>query len=364
MAYKKLPDGRWIVYYWTRKPGSGRKHMREYFGRGPQGEAAARKRNDELALRRTSPTRTKTGPAFAELAKAYLAGRGLNANSHINAVIRLESWILPLIGHRVATHLDDNDMDGFVAALRGAGLTNSSIRRYLTDIKAILTWATKRRPPMIAFNPVRDYRKPDADDAIIMPPSAAEIAAILEAVAKPNQEHLRRFVGLCCNLGARPGHAEILTLTWRQVSWSACSVRVISAQKGGPRSRQVPIREDFQQVLRAWWDDDRARYGKDKAEALSIVHYFGRPVHSIKKAWSSAKQSAGIRRRLRPYDLRHWYVTNALERGADPKALSEIVGSRPETLQRHYQHVTRKLHRETVNLMPEINLQRMAKRKG
>jgi hypothetical protein len=53
-------------------------------------------------------------------------------------------------------------------------------------------------------------------------------------------------------------------------------------------------------------------------------------------------------RHLRMYDFRHRFVTNALEEGADMKALSEVVGSRPETLMRFYQHVARAVHRQTV----------------
>ena len=71
--------------------------------------------------------------------------------------------------------------------------------------------------------------------------------------------------------------------------------------------------------------------------------------------WEGAMRRAGITRRIRPYDLRHNFVTKALEAGADPKALAEIVGSRPETLIRHYQHVTKKLHRETVAKIPALN---------
>lgn len=145
----------------------------------------------------------------------------MNANSRRNVTIRIEINILPIIGHRPAMRLDDSDMDTFVEKMRDESLTNSSIRRYPTDIKAILNRVAIHRPPMIAFNPIRDYKAPQADDAIIIPPSAEEMAAILEAISKPNQQHLRRFVSLCCNPGARPGSAEILSILWRNVSWSS-----------------------------------------------------------------------------------------------------------------------------------------------
>jgi len=58
---------------------------------------------------------------------------------------------------------------------------------------------------------------------------------------------------------------------------------------------------------------------------------------------------AGITRRLRPYDLMHYFITKAMEKGGDIKALSEVVESKPETIMRHYQHVTTALYRKTVS---------------
>ena len=84
------------------------------------------------------------------------------------------------------------------------------------------------------------------------------------------------------------------------------------------------------------------------------MHYHGRPITKIQTSWEGALARAGITRRIRPYDLRHNFITQALEEGADVKALSEIVGSAPETIMRHYQHVTRKLHRKTIAKIPPL----------
>jgi site-specific recombinase XerD len=75
-------------------------------------------------------------------------------------------------------------------------------------------------------------------------------------------------------------------------------------------------------------------------------------VNKIATAWASTLERARITRRLRPYDLRHLFVTRAIERGAALKPLAEIVGSRPETLMRFYQHVSAAAHRQTINLIP------------
>lgn len=74
MAVSQLKDGRWIVYYrkGTNPDDPGR--SREYFPRGVEGEAAARKRNDDLGLGRYKRRTPKMpSPLFSELANAYLA---------------------------------------------------------------------------------------------------------------------------------------------------------------------------------------------------------------------------------------------------------------------------------------------------
>jgi len=83
----------------------------------------------------------------------------------------------------------------------------------------------------------------------------------------------------------------------------------------------------------------------------------------IQTSWKNALTRAGITRRLRPYDLRHNFITQALQAEADIKSLAEIVGSRPDTIMRHYQHVSRALHKKTVAKIPPLGI-RIPKKKG
>ena len=87
-----------------------------------------------------------------------------------------------------------------------------------------------------------------------------------------------------------------------------------------------------------------------------VIHFHGKPIKSVKKAWRSTLVRAGIQRRLRLYDLRHYFVTKMLEEGADIKALAEVVGSDPKTLMKHYQHVSEQLLRATISKMPPLRL--------
>jgi len=129
------------------------------------------------------------------------------------------------------------------------------------------------------------------------------------------------------------------------VNWESGRILVTSAQKGGAPARSVPIHPELLPRLRDWHADDRRR------KIDHIVHYYGRPVKSIGKAWRSAVSAAKIGRRVRPYDLRHHFVTQALEDGGDLKTVSEIIGSSPATVLKFYQHVTGRQHEKTVALI-------------
>lgn len=344
-----------MVYYRVRGTDGKARLKKEYFGRGAISEADARKRHDDLGLLRRRPRSEDRGPSFAEVALAYSAARPFSANSRKHLTIRLEANLLPHFGHLPAAGITDEDVDAYMASRRdpGDGETGvkwATIRRELVDLKAILSWAARRQPRMIPANPVRDYKSPREDLDIIQPPSQAELGAILKHAAP----HLVRAIMLSVYLGLRPGPVELLPLKWEDVDWEKLTITVRAAKKGGPQRRQVPIHELLEKMLRSWRAEDERASKRLQKKFPCIIHYHGQPVHSILHAWRLALAAAKIERRLRPYDLRHLFVTTALERGADIHALADVVGSKPETLWRHYQHVTRALHRQTIDLIPPM----------
>ncbi len=204
MAVTYRKDGRWAVYCKVH----GRLKW-EYFGAGAEGERAAYQRDAELAQERRGRKRRPAGPLVLDLARAYLKGKtDLNDNSRRTLTYKLEANLLPHFGAKVASRLQDQDLDSYCAKRRADGVKNSTIARELTDLKAILNWSVKRKPPLVPFNPVRDYKKPPSDDEIILPPTREETRRILK-FAKP---HLRRIILLSYYTGLRPGAVELLSM--------------------------------------------------------------------------------------------------------------------------------------------------------
>ena len=154
MAVRQRKDGRWVVYYLD--PEGEKGVVNEYFGRGPEAKLKAIQRDSALGLKTRRPSKTGSkGPTFFDLSVLYMKYRGFNPRPLEQLKIRLTAIILPRIAHKRAVMLSDDDMDGYVV-FRRRTVKDSSIAREPAEIKAILNWSVKRRPPLIPYNPVRD----------------------------------------------------------------------------------------------------------------------------------------------------------------------------------------------------------------
>ena len=356
MAVKENPDGRWYCYY--RQDG---KIKREYFGRGLEGKAAAQRRDLEPKSSR-HPDLASHSPTFQEVAVSYQQAKAaiLPKPTQENLYYHLAGVIFPLLGHLPINQIDHRRLDEFVftrlrtiksisirtrngtvkrPAKDGATIKRTTVHRELSDIRAIINWAVAR--DIIDRSPMIGYEFPTRDDEIITPPSEEEISAILNHAAP----HLQRAISLSYYTGLRPGAAELLNIKWSDINWQHETIMIRAAQKGGKPTRTIPLHPELTLLLKAWQKPKQSDH---------IIEYDGRPVLKLKTSWDSAKKKAGITRRLRMYDIRHGFVTALLEGGADLKTVAELIGDRPETMVKHYQHVTGQLRRQTILQLPTL----------
>ena len=178
---------------------------------------------------------------------------------------------------------------------------------------------------------------------MLSPPTNEEVAAILRS----SPEHLKRALLISFYCGLRPGNAELFGLTHEAVSFERNCITVTSARKGGLIKRDVPLHPVLRGYLKEWKKDGHSW----------LIHYRGKPVRSIKRAYLNAKQKAGIARRLRLYDFRHAFATFLLATGADIKAVSELLGHKnPEVTRRVYQHVVDAQKRNAIETLPELDV--------
>lgn len=296
-------------------------------------------RNDPQAFAGPAPS-----TAFSSLAIRYLKESGLSESTKDVELYNLDIAINPVIGHKPAAEITRADAREIERRCRDRGNKQNTIKRKIATVKAILSWSVENE--IIESHPLSDYKCKAGSNAVIQPPSVDERDRIW-AAAEP---HLRRAIILATSTGARVGASELFAIKWEHVDFGGGTITVWSAEK----NRDIPYRvldvpEQLLSILAAW----RAEDGEDQTH---IIHYAGKPIKSIKRSWATALRRAKITRRIRPYDMRHFFATEAIRAGSDLKAVAEILGHANMTMiLKHYQHVIRDQKRHAMNAisMPE-----------
>ena len=257
--------------------------------------------------------------------------------------------LLALFGGWQARRGGAAQMQEFLAAQRGRGVMATTAHHRVRLWRTVLTWAveTGRLPA----SPLAGFRLHRPRARRIDPPTRAEAARMYKMAAP----HIRRVIVLGMAAGPRIGPSELFRLAWADVELTAGYMRMPNAAKGAKEdSRIVPIRDDILPLVRAWKEED------EKRSCPWVIHWQGRQVRCIGHAWHQARKAAGITRRITPYSLRHAMPTEALEHGADVKAVAEVMGHADSTmLLRVYQHTRYRLKKKAANAAPGLRLDKI-----
>lgn len=257
---------------------------------------------------------------------------------------QLDSMRYPLkkLGNLSLTEITRQHLDKLKAEMLAMPVKPTSTRVRLSVLRAVLRWCAAHG----LMEPIEFPKLPPAQYERFIPPTPEELTAIM-AVAAP---HIVRLIVLGAQCGVRVGPSEMFRLTWDDVDMAQGLLRVHGARKN-PNApwREVPIRESLIPVFRQWkWEDDAVG-------VTYLVHYRGRPVIKIKKAWAAALRRADITRRIRPYDLRHAFATELIANGVDIGTVAKLMGhSSPVMLLTHYQYVMDIQKRAAVEALPEL----------
>lgn len=352
ICVKWKKDGKWVF---------------QYLGRGPSAQLLAERIKYDHDQAEACPA--PPGVTFDELVAMYLQSRVRMSAKNLDALIyRFKSVISPLLGSLDASQVNHAALNKYILTRREQSRTSTdsrtghvitypppspvTVQNEIACILAVLNFAAyKTQPPLLSDNPAKGFQKGKILCAVIEPPSEAEIAAILHHAVP----HLFRAIVLGLMCGARPGESELFRITWDHVDFEGDKLTIISAKKGGIEKRDIPLSRSLREHLVQWREEDA------KTGDSYLIHYRGRPVSKVQKAFSTAKRRAGITRELRLYDLRHYFISKMLEGRADLKSVSLMAGHADETMVlRKYQHITSAMKREAINTLPDIPLAPLA----
>jgi integrase/recombinase XerC len=220
----------------------------------------------------------------------------------------------------------------FLAALHQRGLRKSSSARKLAGVRSFFRYLC--REGRLDANPARALHTPRQQKRIPSVLDEAQVAALVELPgAGLAAARGRAILELLYGTGIRC--AEAVALDRHELDMDARMVRVLGK---GRKERIVLFGRRAQQALAAWLEE-RARLGA-RSDALFLnargERLSGRSVRAL--VARRVKQLA-LERRCSPHTLRHSFATHLLMRGADLRAIQELLGHASLSTTQRYTHV-------------------------
>lgn len=224
-----------------------------------------------------------------------------------------------------------------------ADVKKTTIHSRMKVFFTVLRWALKRG----YIDTLPQFPEVERGEFEHFVPPTQEEANRIYSVAP---EHIQRAIIIGSKLGVRVGPCELLKLRWENLDWDKGTLRVEAAHKNKSEPwREIPIKDSLLPEFRKWWMHDQIK------GIPWMVHFNGKQITSINKGWHKSLKKAGITRRIRPYDLRHAFATDAIAGGADVGTVAHLMGHADVTMVlRHYQHVATKQKKAAVEALPNI----------
>jgi integrase/recombinase XerC len=213
------------------------------------------------------------------------------------------------------------DLRAFLADRRGSGLGAASAARELSGVRAFLSYAAEQQGRHPQLPRTRAPKRPRTLPRPAAPDEAVELAETAADSASAPWIGARDLAILLLLYGAGLRVAEALSLT-ASVLPIGQTLRVTGKRS---KTRVVPIVPAVREAI-----DDYARQCPYplKGDAPLFVGARGGPLNPdlVRRAVATARRRLGLPDTLTPHALRHSFATHLLARGADLRALQELLG--------------------------------------
>jgi integrase/recombinase XerC len=213
------------------------------------------------------------------------------------------------------------DLRAFLAHRRGEGLGASSAARELSGVRAFLKYAAEQAGIQAQLPRTRAPKRPRTLPRPAAPDEAMGLAEDAAAAASEPWIGARDLAILLLLYGAGLRVAEALSLTGRSLPVGS-TLRVTGKRS---KTRIVPIVPAVRQAIE---DYLRQCPYLVSGDAPLFVGARGGPLNPdlVRRSVAAARRRLGLPDTLTPHALRHSFATHLLARGADLRALQELLG--------------------------------------
>jgi tyrosine recombinase XerC len=292
--------------------------------------------------------------------QSFLEFLRLNRNVSAHTADAYERDVSAFLGF-AADHLggapqpDDIDLAvirGFLAKLHGEGQSRASVRRKLSALRTFTRFLKREGwieddPAALAVSPRREHKIP----AHL---SVDEMSRLLDTpdTSDPLGRRDRAILELFYASGLRL--SELVGLDLDDMDLNARMLRVMGK---GSKERLVPFNSTAQAAIRVWLRDravlrakaspakvqsrePRSQSRRTGREPLFLNKRGGRlSGRSVERLVARYVTSCSTRFGISPHALRHSFATHLLQRGADLRAIQELLGHVQLSTTQRYTHV-------------------------
>jgi integrase/recombinase XerD len=286
---------------------------------------------------RTNRASTDDVQGFLAVAAARLAPRTVEA--YRRDLDDLAKWL-----GRPPSSATQEELERYLAELRGAGLAGSTIARRLAAVRSLfrhqLLVGAREDNPAAEINPPRRPRR------LPRTLSPGEAERLVEAANGTSPRALRdqALVELLYGAGLRV--SEAVGLERGGVDLEERFVRTVGK---GDKERIVPIGRSAAEALRRYLARGRPHLDRRHIAELFLNAQGGPLTRAgafliLRRLAEKAGLEAG---RVHPHLLRHSFATHLLEGGADLRSVQEMLGHADLATTELYTHVTDRRRRES-----------------
>jgi integrase/recombinase XerC len=226
-----------------------------------------------------------------------------------------------IIGPDSLLGLTAPDLRAFLAQRRAEGLGASSAARELSGVRAFLKYAAEQAGTPAQLPRTRAPKRPRTLPRPAAPDEAMGLAEDAAGAASAPWIGARDLAVLLLLYGAGLRVAEALSLTANMLPIGS-TLRVIGKRS---KTRIVPIVPAIREAIE---DYLRQCPFPISGETSLFVGARGGPLNPdlVRRSVASARRRLGLPDTLTPHALRHSFATHLLARGADLRALQELLG--------------------------------------
>lgn len=342
MPYKRSDSPIW----WASYTDASGQRIRRSTGTANRKEAEALEAKWKLEAFQQKQWGKEQERSIEEVMLAFLKAKS-DKRSHADDKLFANRFRRMLAGRTIQS-LKPADIEGYIVARKGGGVSNSTINRELAFLSACINYCRSSLGWEMP-NPITGRKLKEPEGRLRWLSYEQAVQLIQAAESEPKAPHLADFIRLALHTGMRRG--EILGLEWQRVNLHSGLIWLEAAHTKAGKRRSIPLNETAREALIS-----RARFRAENCPASPWVFSDreGNRISCIKRSFATACRRAGIED-FHTHDLRHTRAAWLVSAGVPLPEVRDLLGHSTVEMTERYAHLAPENIRAAVSRLDQMS---------